>query len=358
MNSRPLWAWSMLSSTRARQHRRRIFSVRKLALILFLCTLGLGLAACGGSDENVPDGAVAVVGDQEISKAEFDAIMGRAQTAFKQQKRPFPKTGTPEYKALQNQAIQYLVQQAKYREKADELDIKVTDKEIDDRLKQVKQQYFGGSEEKYKQNLKQQNITEEDLRTQIENQLISEKIYDKVTEGLKVSDSEIGTYYKSHQKDYKVAESREVRHILVNKKALADDLRSQLANGGSWTTLAKKYSKDPSSKDSGGKLTVRKGETVPEFDKTAFALDKNEISQPVKTQYGYHIIQALGDIQPEKQTPLKDVKEQIRQQLLQEKRQKAVAEWSKDLNKEFAKKISYQVGYAPPATTGTTTATQ
>jgi foldase protein PrsA len=343
----------MLSSTRARQLRRRIFSVRKLALILTLCTLGLGLAACGGSDENVPDGAVAVVGDQEISKAEFDAIMERAQTAFKQQKRPFPKTGTPEYKALQNQAIQYLVQQAKYREKADELDIEVTDKEIDARLKQVKQQYFGGSEQKY-----QQNLTEEDLRTQIENQLISEKIYDKVTEGVKVSDDEIETYYNSHKKDYKVAESREVRHILVNKKPLADDLRSQLANGGSWATLAKKYSKDPSSKDTGGKLTVRKGETVPEFDKTAFELDKNEISQPVKTQYGYHIIQALGDIQPAKQTPLKDVKEQIRQQLLQEKRQKAVAEWSKDLNKEFAQKISYQVGYAPPATTGTTTATQ
>jgi foldase protein PrsA len=331
--------------------------VRKLILILFLCTLGLGVAACGSNDEKVPDGAVAVVGDQEISKAEFDALMDRAHTAYEAQKRPFPKTGTPEYKALQNQALQYLVQQAKYREKADDLDIKVSDKEIDDRLKQVKQQYFGGSEEKYKQNLKQQNITEKDLRTQIENQLISEKIYDKVTQGVKVSDKQIEEYYGAHKKDYKVAESRDVRHILVNKKALADSIRSQLENGGSWKTLAKKYSKDPSSKDNGGKLTVRRGETVPEFDKTAFSLDKNEISQPVKTQYGYHVIQALSAIKPAKQTPLKDVKEQIRQQLLQEKRQKAVADWSKDLNKEFEHKISYQVGYAPPAT-GTTTATQ
>jgi len=349
----------MLFSTRARQHRRRFFSVRKLALILSLCTLGLGLAACGGGDKNVPDGAVAVVGDQEISKAEFDALMERAQTAYKQQKRDFPKTGTPEYKALQNQALQYLVQQAKYRQKADDLDIKVSDKEVDDRLKQVKQQYFGGSEEKYKQNLKQQNLTEQDLRTQIENQLISEKIYDNVTEGVKVSDNEIAAYYKSHTRDYKVAESRDVRHILVSKKGLADQIHAQLENGGSWATLAKKYSKDPSSKDNGGKLTVRKGETVPEFDKTAFSLAKNEISQPVKTQYGYHVIQALSDVKPAKQTPLnKDVKGQISQQLLQEKKQKAVAEWSKDLNNEFAHKISYQVGYAPPATTGTTTATQ
>src|SRR6266540_1951953 len=297
MNSRPRWAWSMLFSTRARQHRRRFFSVRKLALILSLCTLGLGLAACGGGDKNVPDGAVAVVGDQEISKAEFDALMERAQTAYKQQKRDFPKTGTPEYKALQNQALQYLVQQAKYRQKADDLDIKV-------------------------------------------------------------SDNEIAAYYKSHTRDYKVAESRDVRHILVSKKGLADQIHAQLENGGSWATLAKKYSKDPSSKDNGGQLTVRKGETVPEFDKTAFSLAKNEISQPVKTQYGYHVIQALSDVKPAKQTPLnKDVKGQISQQLLQEKKQKAVAEWSKDLNNEFAHKISYQVGYAPPATTGTTTAT-
>jgi foldase protein PrsA len=97
---------------------------------------------------------------------------------------------------------------------------------------------------------------------------------------------------------------------------------------------------------------------VPEFDKAAFSLKTNEISQPVKTQYGYHVIQPVGEIQPAKQTPLKDVKEQIRQQLLQEKRTKATADWAKDLNKEFKNKISYQVGYAPPATTGTTTATQ
>jgi parvulin-like peptidyl-prolyl isomerase len=332
--------------------------MRTLALILSLFALGLGLSACGGGDKNVPDGSVAVVGNEEISKAEFDALMDRAKTAYTQQKRDFPKTGTPEYKSLQNQAVQYLVQQAKYREKAKDLDVKVTDKEVDARLKQVRQQYFGGSEAKYKKNLEQQHLTEADLRSQIENQLISEKIYDKVTTDVKVTDKEIADYYAAHKKDYKVAQSREVRHILVNKKALADSIRSQLVNGGSWNTLAKKYSKDPSSKDTGGKLTIRKGETVPEFDKTSFALKKNEISQPVKTQYGYHVIQAVGDIQAAKQTPLKDVKEQIRQQLLQEKRQKKIADWSQDLNKEFEHKISYQVGYSPPATTGTTTATK
>jgi len=333
--------------------------VRKLALIILaLASLTLGLAACGGDDKNVPDGAVAVVDGEQITKSDFDALIGRAKTSYEQNKREFPKVGTPEYKTLQNQAVQYLVQQEKYRQKADDLDVEVTDKEIDDRLKQVKQQYFGGKEAEFQKNLKTQGLTVDEVRRQIEDQLLSEKIYAKVTSDVKVSDSEVEDYYNKHKSDYKVAASRDVRHILVAKKALADDVHGQLENGGNFAALAKKYSTDPGSKQNGGKLTVRKGETVPPFDKVAFSLKKGELSSPVKTQYGYHIIEALGDVKPPSQTPLKDVKEQIRQQLLQEKRQKAITDWSKDTNDEFKDKIAYQVGYAPPATGTTTTATR
>ena len=327
-----------------------IFVVALLALV------ALGVSGCGSDDKNVPDGAVALVDGQEITKSEFDALMARAKTSYVQNKRAFPKVGTPEYRTLQNQAVAYLVQQEKYRQKAEDLDLKVSDKELDERLKQVKQQYFGGDETKFKANLKAQGLTESDVRLEIENQLISEKIYAKVTEDVKVTDDEITTYYNKHKADYKVASSRDVRHILVAKKALADDIESQLKSGGNFAALAKKYSTDPGSKANGGKLTVRKGETVPAFDKIAFELDKNELSAPVKTQYGWHIIQALSDVKPPSQTALKDVKEQIRQQLLQEKRQKAISDWSKDTNDEFKNNIAYQVGYAPPATTGTTTA--
>jgi foldase protein PrsA len=328
--------------------------VRKTTLILVLALLGLGLAACGGGDDSVPDGAVAVVDGEEISKGEFDALMIRAKTSYQQNKRDFPKVGTPEYKTLQDQAVQYLVQQEKYRQKAEDLDVEVTDKEVDERMQQVITQYFSGKREDFEKNLKQQGLNEEQVRAEIENQVVSEKIYEKVTEGVKVTDAEIQKYYDGHKSDYKVAESRDVRHILVAKKPLADQLHGQLENGAAFAALAKKHSTDPGSKENGGKLTVRKGETVPQFDKVAFALDKNELSVPVKTQYGWHIIEALSDIAAPKQTPLKDVKEQIRQQLLQEKRQKAISDWSKDINDEFDDEITYQVGYAPPATTGTT----
>ena len=332
--------------------------MRKLHVIALLVAL-LGLvAACGGSEKGVPDGAVAVVGGEEITKADFDALMGRAEKAFENQKRDFPKAGTPEYKTLQNQAVQYLVQQEKYRQAADDLDLEITDKQIDERVEQVTKQYFSGNKSEYEKNLEKQGLTDAQVRKEIENQLISEKIYEKVTEDVMVTDADIEKYYKEHQKDYKVPETREVRHILVAKKAKADSLRALLANGASFVTLAQKNSLDTSSKATGGKLTARRGETVPQFDKAAFELKNGEISQPIKTQFGFHIIEALSEIKPPSQTPLKDVKEQIRQQLLQERRQTAISEWSTDLNKDFEDDISYQVGYAPPETNQTTTASQ
>jgi len=329
--------------------------MRKIhVLTLVLALLALGLAGCGGGEENVPDGAVALVDGEEITKAEFDALMSRAKTSYAQNRRDFPKVGTPEYKTLQNQAVQYLVQQEKYRQEAEELDIEVTDKEVADRLNQVRQQYFGGKQAEFEKNLKQQGLTLEQVRREIEAQLISEKIYEKVTEGVKVTDAEVEKYYNEHKEQYKVAESRDVRHILVANRPLANRLRGQLQNGASFGALAKKHSADPGSKENGGKLTVRRGETVAPFDKAAFSLDKGQLSQPVKTQFGWHLIEPVGDVKPASTTPLEDVKEQIRQQLLQERRQKAIADWSKGLNDEYDDQIAYQVGYAPPATTGTT----
>jgi parvulin-like peptidyl-prolyl isomerase len=284
--------------------------------------------------------------------------MARAKSAYTQRKSEFPKVGSAEYKALQNQAVQYLVQQEKYRQAADQMDIKIEEKEIEARLAQVKKQYFGDSQKEYEKNLKQQGLTEEQVRNEIENQLISEKIYEEVTQGVKVTDADIEEHYQKNKKDYRVPSSREVRHILVSSRPLATRLHRQLQNGGNFAALAKRHSKDPGSKANGGKLTVRKGETVPPFDKAAFSLKKGELSSPIKTTFGWHIIEALSDVKPPSTTALKDVKEQIRQQLLQEKRQKAIGDWTKDLNKDFEDEIAYQVGYAPPSTNQTTTASQ
>ena len=150
-----------------------------------------------------------------------------------------------------------------------------------------------------------------------------------------------------------------MRHILVKTKAEADDLEAQLKNGGDFAALAKKFSQDTGSKATGGKLTISKGQAVAEFDKTAFALKKNEISEPVKTQFGFHIIQALGDVKPAKVTPLKEVRTSIEQELKQTKKNEAMTAWIDELKDDYEDKISYAAGFNPPpeTTTGSTGAT-
>jgi foldase protein PrsA len=105
-------------------------------------------------------------------------------------------------------------------------------------------------------------------------------------------------------------------------------------------------------------LTVSKGRQVPEFDKAAFSLKVHQISKPIKTQYGWHIIEALTAIKKERITPLKEVRTAIRQQLVQQKKQDKMRKWVDDTTKDFESKTSYQVGYAPPATTATTPTTK
>ncbi|HSX22946.1 MAG TPA: peptidyl-prolyl cis-trans isomerase, partial [Gaiellaceae bacterium] len=295
------------------------------------------VAGCGGGTRGVPTNAVAVVGKDTITKTDFSFWLGTAQSAYKARKQAFPQPGTTQYKSIQDQVITYLVEQDELKQKASDLGVSVQPKDVTARLAQIKVQYFGGSEKKYKAQLAAQGATEKQVELQIFAQLLSEKIYNKVTASVKVSDGEVSTYYNAHKSTYSQAATRDVRHILVNNKALADKLETQLKGGASFATLAKKYSKDPGSASQGGKLTISKGQTVPQFDKVAFALATGKTSPPVHTQYGWHIIEALSAVKPAKTTPLASVKESIRQQLLQSKKTTTMTDWVANLKKDFAK---------------------
>ena len=335
----------------------------RLSLILAALAVVV-LAGCGGGSDTAKLSTedVAVVGDQQITKAQFQNLLSTAEASFKQQGRTFPKQGTSEYATIKSQAVTLLIQQAEREEKANDLGIKVTDKQIDDRLKQIKQQYFQGKDAAYKAQLKKQGLTEEQVRADIKAQLISEALFKKVTDDVKVSDADVHEYYTSHASQYQQPESRQVRHILVKKKALADSIYTQLKGGANFAKLAKKYSLDTVSAAQGGNYNAVKGQSVAPFDKVAFALKTNEISKPVQTQYGWHVIQAISAVKAAGKTPEKQAADQIRQQLLQTKKNTAVNDWAKDLSKEYCKssKIKYQAGFQPspdPCAAATSTAT-
>src|SRR5215218_8495238 len=351
----------MLYSTRAGQRDETpaagAFSMRRLPLILFCAAIALLVVACGsGGPQSVSDDSVAVVGDEQISKAEWEALIAQTRRNFAATKRKFPAAGS--------------------------------DTDIDARLEKIKKQYYGNPagqqaaseaqmEKRYRAALKQQGFTDEEVRNGIKLQVLREKVFAKVTSDVKVTDEQIKAYYDKNKKQYETPaqpESRDVRHILVKTKKQANQLYAQLqANPGKFAALARKNSTDTSSAKNGGKLppgTAVKGRLVPEFEKVAFAIKAHVISKPVHSQFGWHIIEALGPVKsgaPAKPTPLSQVKEAIRQQLLSQNKQKEMDKWLAGIKKSYCKKIGYQKGYAPPpgqdpckqpaSTTGSSTTT-
>jgi parvulin-like peptidyl-prolyl isomerase len=338
--------------------------MRRLLLIAF-ASLALIAAGCGGtSTASLGSDDVAVVGSEQVTKEQFQELMARAKKSYDTQKRPFPKPGSTEYEQLKGQAVTYLVQQAEVQEQASAEGIDISDEKVDKEIARYKKDFYGGSDARYEAAVKKQGLTDEQAREAIRQQLTSQALFKKVTGSVKASDADIQEYYNTHKSQYVQPESRDVRHILVPKKAQADSIYAQLKSGANFAELAKLYSKDPGSAANGGKLTVSKGQTVPEFDKAAFSFKKGELSRPIKTQYGYHIIQALSAIKASTKTSLDKVRASIKQQLEQQKKNDKVTKWLEDTKKDYCDgKIKYQVGYQPnpdpcATLTSSTTATQ
>ena len=325
------------------------FPLRTTLILLFACALALGAAACGGDTgaktaEDVPVDAVAVVGEQEVPKAEYDALLARAKQSYKAQKRPFPAVGSPEYNDLKGRAVQFLVQRYQFRAEAANLGVKVTEEEVTKRLDELAKTNFGGSDEKLEAELEKLGLTVEQAREEIEDKLLQEKIFKKVTGSIKVPEAEIEKYYEDNQEQF--TKPREVRHIVLKSKQKADELYEELQGGASFAALAKRFSTDKTSGKQGGKLTVSKGQTVAPFDKIAFSIEEGEISKPVKTEFGWHIIEALAPI---KVTELSEAKPTIEQQLKQQKQSGAMDTWLKQTQAKYAKDVVYAAGYKPPA---------
>jgi foldase protein PrsA len=312
----------------------------------------LALAGCGGS-ERVPADAVAVVDGRPVPQSEYRALLAQARKSYANQKREFPKAGSQEYQTLKSQFVRLLVQRAQFEQVAEELGIEVTENQVDARLELIIAQYFGGDLTKYRAQLRAQGLSERQVRGEIRAQIVSEEIFEKVTKDAKVDDAAIAKFDEENKAQYSQPESREVRHILVKSRQQALDLAAQLKAGADFGELAKKFSQDVGSKANGGKLTVSKGQTVAPFDRTAFLLKNDVISGPVKTEFGYHIIQPLADVKPAKVTPLKEVKESIRQQLQQTKKNEAMTKWVEETSEEYESRTRYQTGFAPPATATT-----
>lgn len=322
------------------------------AVLLGLLASAFVFAACGGN--KVPAGSIASVGGASVTQEQFDQVWAQAQAQYGSQQGapPFPKEGTAQYGQLKASIVNYLVQNEVIKQQAADMNVTVTQKQLDERIKQVTQQV--GGQQKLDALLKKQGVTMEQLKTQLEAQMLQDAVRTKAGDNAKVTPEQVTAYYKDpkNSSQFVVPDSVTARHVLVSSKAVAEKVQKLLTADPSdahWKKVAAQYSTDLGTKTKGGDLgSFPKGRMVPQVDKLAFSIKPGTISAPVKSQFGYHVIEVTKKTPGSTKTEA-EAKSMIEQQLKSQLQAKAWETWLAAAEKKVD--IKYAAGFDPKTLT-------
>jgi foldase protein PrsA len=269
-------------------------SIRLLAAVS-TALFGAALAGCSGGSSG---GNVASVNGENITRADYDSKLEAG----------------PQGKAILNQLVQTdLIEQY-----ARDNHVDISDSDIAVRENEIKSKYPPGQ---FDQILKSQNLTEDDVKRILKQQLVVEKA---VSSSIKVSDADVKTYLDKNHATLDTSEQVRAKHILVADPKTAQMIEDKLKSGGDFAALAKQYSTDPSSKDKGGELGFfSKGQMVPAFQAAAFSQKIGAVGPPVKSPFGYHII-VVEEKKPAQIATLANAGDKIRKLLTQQQQQQQV----------------------------------
>lgn len=349
----------------------RLSVIKRGIVLLVIVALAVLAYGCG---DDLPDGAAAKVGDTIITNEQLDTRVKEIQAQLGGQV-PTKEEDPEKFAEFEKQVLDYLITLEVVTQKAGELEVSVGDEDVNAQIEQIKQM-FGGDEAKFEEALKNQNMTLDALKKNLREQELIKKVIEVVTKDVKVSDEDIQAKYDENIESYKVDETRKTRHILFSPGKISEDpsqqasdaeweaarqeaekVRKQILDGGDFAELAKQNSDDPGSKPTGGDLgEVSRGTMVPEFDEATFALEKGKISEPVKTQFGYHLIE-VQEISPPTTRSLEEVKDLIRQELEDEKKREAWEAWVKSSKDDLNVQVKEGLELTTTTTAGEATST-
>ncbi|MFQ5796044.1 MAG: tetratricopeptide repeat protein [Candidatus Bipolaricaulia bacterium] len=168
---------------------------------------------------------------------------------------------------------------------------------------------------------------QQSLRAQIEDDLRMEQLQGMVVGEITPAEDELRGYLDENQTRYTEPERVHARHILVGNEALAQEVLEQIEAGVDFAELAQTYSEDEATATNGGDLGYfGRGEMVPAFEEAAFSLEPGETSEPIETNFGYHIIQLID--RTETQVPeFEEVRDQLQQDFIAEQRTEQFETW-------------------------------
>ncbi|NMB04260.1 MAG: peptidylprolyl isomerase [Tissierellia bacterium] len=183
------------------------------------------------------------------------------------------------------------------------------------------------------QNLEETPIYQAEMK-RLQKQLLRGVAINSVLENVTASEEEIKAYYDEQGHEFMAEEEISASHILVEDEATANDVKRRLDDGEDFADVARELSTCPSNENGGNLGHFTRGRMVPEFEEAAFALELDEVSKPVKTQFGYHIIKLDHRHEARKQE-LEEVKDQIGQNLRNFKQQEAYTEYLDQLKAKY-----------------------
>lgn len=346
--------------------------MKKTLLLATAFFLGLG---CINLYAKTIDKTIAIVNGEAIMASEFNKIVEPVLEQY-QKMAPTAEQSPEKIKEFKQKLLDQMIDDRLLKQEAKKKKIRVAKREIEQGVKQVRDRFE--TEAEFKQELKREKLTKKQFEKRIEEQLMVMKLIEKEIkkDSPPPEDKEIRKFFDqvvkkmdgknlglSEEKEKELesiakllsrASSEQVRakHILiqVDKNASMSDkskalnkikkIHKQLKNGKDFDELAKEYSEDPGSKMRGGDLGYfAKGDMVPEFEKVAFKLGVGKYSDPVLTDFGYHIIK-VEEKRAKRKVNYEDVKNDLAQLLYQKAAQEKYEKWLKNVRAKATIKIN------------------
>lgn len=265
-----------------------MLKAHRIAAGVATALLTIVLSACSSGN----NAAVVTVNGQAIPKSTLDSKLEAAPTA--------------------RQTLQQIVQQTLIDQYAKDNKVSVSDDEVNKRINQLQAQYPNGQ---FDELLKARGLSLDDVKSALREQIVLDKA---VGANINVSESQIKAYFDKNHAQFDTPDQARARHILVPDLKTAQLVESDLRSGKDFAAEAKAHSVDPGSRDKGGELGFfRRGSMVPAFEKYAFSGPVGKISAPVKSPFGFHIIQ-VEERKPGTKATLASVHDQIAQLLRQQ----------------------------------------